>query len=182
MEFDNFHFMKHKNANQNLRGEIAERVIELMNLSKEDTIFDIGAGDGFYSSKFADLCKKVVSIEAYGKNFEGELYAEDNIVKIEADICEWIKINDFCEATHIFFSNSFHDMECQDGILDKISSSLKKGGHLDLIEFNLKATFGPPKNIRFSKEALKSKVEKYGFEEKEYNDFENHYFISFEKM
>ena len=179
---DNEHFIRHQHFNDEMRKSMVDEVVKAMNLSKEDVVFDIGSGDGFYSSKFADSSKEVFSLDEYEKNFESEHYSKENITAISKSVCEWMKNNDFSEATHVFFSNSFHDMECQDKILEKLSESLKKGYHLDMVEFNLKATFGPPKSIRFSKEMLKAKVEPYGFKEVKYVEFENHYFISFEKI
>lgn len=179
---DQEHFMHHKHFNDALRESMVADVLNVMHLEANDVIFDVGSGDGFYSSEFARICKAVFAIDEYEKNFDDKNYGNEKIKKIPQSVCEWIKKNDFSEATHVFFSNSFHDMECQDEILSVISKSLKKGSHLDMVEFNLKALFGPPKNIRFSKEMLKGKVEPYGFKEVNYVEFKNHYFISFEKI
>jgi len=179
---DQKHFMRHQHFNDSLRTSMVSDVLNVIDLKADDIIFDIGSGDGFYSSEFSKVCKAVFAIDEYEKNFESKHYESQNITKIPESICEWIKKNDFAQATHVFFSNSFHDMECQNEILSALSKSLKKGAHLDMVEFNLKAVFGPPKNIRFSKEMLKTKVEPYGFKEVKYVEFKNHYFISFEKI
>ncbi len=179
---DHEHFMHHQHFNNALRTSMVADVLKTMQLEMNDVVFDVGSGDGFYSSEFAKVCKAVFSIDEYEKNFESQNYANEKIKKISQSVCEWIKKNDFSEATHVFFSNSFHDMECQDEILSVLSKSLKKGSHFDLVEFNLKALFGPPKSIRFSKEMLKDKVEPYGFKEVKYVEFKDHYFISFEKI
>ncbi len=181
-KLNNGYFNHNKPVNTEIRSKIVDDVIQSMNLSKNDVVFDIGSGDGFYSSKFADLSKKVYSIDEFEDNFQSEYYLKNNITTIPQNVCDWLKTNDFSEADCVFFSNSFHDMECQEQILKKIQTSLKKGRYLDLIEFNLSANFGPPVNIRFSKEMLKSKVESYGFKEVKYLEFENHYFISFQKI
>ncbi|HEU24102.1 MAG: hypothetical protein C0176_04275 [Mesoaciditoga sp.] len=179
---DHEHFMRHRNMNSDLRNSMSAEVIKALNLGPSDVVFDIGSGDGFYSMNFAKLSSKVYSIDAYEDNFQNPNYSNSKIEKIATDICEWIKSNDFSDASHVFFSNSFHDIECQDGILKILSKSLKKGSHLDMVEFKLETQFGPPKSFRFSKEMLKSKVEPYGFKEVNYIEFEYHYFISFEKI
>ncbi len=178
---DHEHFMRHQHFNDDLRKSMASEVLKAMNLRAEDTVFDIGSGDGFYSNEFSKVCKAVFAIDEYEKNFENKNYENPKIRKIPQSICEWIKKNDFSQANHVFFSNSFHDMECQDEILSALSS-LKKGSYLDMVEFKLTTLFGPPKSIRFSKEMLKAKVEPYGFKEANYLEFENHYFISFERV
>ncbi|MGB9682059.1 MAG: rRNA adenine N-6-methyltransferase family protein [bacterium] len=174
--------MHHLHFNDKLRKTIVNTVVEALKLSNEDVVFDIGSGDGLYSSEFAKRCKKVIAIDKDGRNFQNEYYLDERIIKIQADICDWIKINDFSEATHIFFSNSFHDIECQDEVLKVLSESLREGAYLDMVEFNLRAVFGPPKGIRFTRERLKTKVEAYHFLESSYIEFENHYFISFKKF
>ncbi|BBJ28955.1 class I SAM-dependent methyltransferase [Athalassotoga saccharophila] len=179
---DHEHFMRHRNMNSDLRSSMSSEVIKALNLGPSDVVFDIGSGDGFYSMSFANLSAKVYSIDAYGDNFQNPNYSNPKIEKIAIDICEWIKSKDFYDASHVFFSNSFHDIDCQDEILKVLSKSLKKGSHLDMVEFKLETNFGPPKHFRFSKEMLKSKVEPYGFKEVNYIEFEYHYFISFEKI
>lgn len=179
---DHEHFIRHQNFNDTLRKSMVSDVLKAMKLEMNDVIFDVGSGDGFYSNEFSKICKQVFALDEYEKNFENKNYSNEKIEKISQSVCEWINKNDFSKATHVFFSNSFHDMECQDEILKSLSKSLKNGSHLDMVEFNLTALFGPPKDIRFSKEMLKAKVEPYGFKEINYVEFENHYFISFEKI
>ncbi len=175
------HFTKHTHYNQKLRESIADEILKSTGFTKEDVVFDIGSGDGFYSSLFAKKAKKVIAIEAYKQNFEEPYYSEPNIEKVGQDVCEWIKRNDFSEATHVFFSNSFHDLGCQRTLLEKISKTICEGGHIDFVEFNLKANFGPPKSIRLPINVLKPMVESYGFKEDKRIDFETHYFVSFSK-
>ena len=176
------HFTKHRYHNQKIRESISEEILKAMSLTKENIVFDIGSGDGFYSSLFAKKAKKVIAIDSYKMNFEDPNYSESNIERIYQDVCEWIKVNDFSEATHVFFSNSFHDLGCQRVLLEKISKTICEGGHIDFVEFNLKASFGPPKSIRLPINVLKLMVESYGFKKVKSVDFENHYFISFVKV
>ena len=164
------------------KAAIADRLLATMDLGPADVVFDIGSGDGYYSSRFADRCGAVVSVEAYAEALEGAYYRGANIEKRGVDVCAHLAELEWKRAAHVFFSNSFHDMECQDEILATLSRELRDGASLDLIEFHPDTPFGPPRHIRYSKEALKTKVEPYGFREKASFDLGTHYFVSFERV
>ncbi len=164
-----------------MKSKIADQILAVMNLSGADVLADVGSGDGYYSSRFADNCGKVVAIDAHCDGLKGSFYARPNIETVCGDACRWFKENSPDKFTHIFFSNSFHDMSCQDDILSALSGTLTKGAHLDLIEFHPETPFGPPKSIRFSKDALRSKVERFGFKQETFIELNTHYFSSFRK-
>ena len=163
------------------KSAIADRLLEAMKPGATDLVFDVGSGDGYYSSRFAERCGKVVAIDAYPEVFEGDNYRRANIETEGVDVCSRLGELGWSRAAHVFFSNSFHDMECQDGILETLSRELRDGACLDLIEFHPDTPFGPPRHIRYSKEALKAKIEPHGFREKATFDLGTHYFVSFER-
>jgi ubiquinone/menaquinone biosynthesis C-methylase UbiE len=164
------------------KAAIADRLLETMKLGPSDVVFDIGSGDGCYSSRFAERSGKVISVEAYAEALEGAYYQRANIERQGVDVCARLGELPWAQAAHVFFSNSFHDMECQDEILATLARELRDGACLDLIEFHPDTPFGPPRHIRYSKEALKAKVEPHGFREKATFDLGTHYFISFERL
>jgi SAM-dependent methyltransferase len=153
-----------------------------MDLSESDVVLDVGSGDGYYTSRFAEHCGKVIAIDENCEGLKGNYYAKSNIETFCEDACHWFKNYNLDGLTHVFFSNSFHDMSCQDEILSALSGNLHGGAHLDLIEFYPDTPFGPPKSIRFSKDEIRRKVESYLFEMSSFIDFNTHYFISFKKL
>jgi len=177
---------KHEEGRQHgspeVKSKIADKLIKSMNLSKSDVVLDVGSGDGYYSFRFADHCGKVMAVDEYCEGLEGNFYAKSNIQTFCEDACQWFKNHDLAGVTHVFFSNSFHDMSCQDEILSVLSSKLHGGAHLDLIEFHPDTPFGPPKSIRFSKDEIRRKIEPYNFEMSSFIDLDTHYFISFKKL
>ncbi|MCE4607511.1 MAG: transglutaminase family protein [Caldisphaeraceae archaeon] len=58
-----------------------------------------------------------------------------------------IPVKDF---TYAFFSNSLHDMECREVLIDKLYEILSENGRLAIIEFKPETSFGPPHPIRIS--------------------------------
>jgi SAM-dependent methyltransferase len=173
----------HRNNNQHgspeIKAQIFNRIAKVMHLSTSDTVLDVGSGDGYYSSKFAEVCGNVIAIDQYADSSKNDFYAKPSIEFIREDACAWIAHNQLGKVTQVFFSNSFHDMRCQDDILKSLSNKLANGAFLNIIEFKLDTLFGPPKSIRLSKEELKALVESYGFAEEAFIDLTTHYFISF---
>ena len=170
-----------QHGNLESKAAIAERLLETMKLGPADVVFDVGSGDGYYSSRFAERCGTVIAVEAYAEALEGEYYRRPNIEGRGVDVCARLGELPWARAAHVFFSNSFHDMECQDELLATLSRELRDGACLDLIEFHLDTPFGPPRHIRYSKEALVAKVAPHGFVERASFDLETHYFVSFER-
>ncbi len=171
-----------KHGRPEQKSKILDLLENSMKLSESDILLDVGSGDGYYSSRFAEKCRKVVAIDAYCEGFSSEFYSKPNIQTVCGDVCRWLSENGIGDVTHVFFSNSFHDMTCQEEILSTLSRSLPAGAHLDMIEFHPDTPYGPPKSIRFSSEALKSKIERFGFSQEAYIDLNTHYFVSFAKV
>jgi trans-aconitate methyltransferase len=174
--------MNHPHSPQSaFRDKIADKVLAALPLSDLDTVYDIGSGDGFYSSAFARKAGNVWSFDERTHVFDGDFYHHEKIHTVAGNFCTWLDAHGFEKATQIFFSNSFHDMPCQEKILAKIAQTLPSGSFLNLVEFHLETSFGPPPSIRFSPEQLKSKVEAHGLSLVSQVDLETHYFHRYKK-
>jgi cyclopropane fatty-acyl-phospholipid synthase-like methyltransferase len=75
------------------KARIADRLLETMKLQDSDIVVDVGSGDGYYSSRFAEHCKKVVAIDASCEVFKSQYYARSNIETVCESACAWIKTN-----------------------------------------------------------------------------------------
>ncbi|EQD26864.1 Methyltransferase type, partial [mine drainage metagenome] len=93
-----------------------------------------------------------------------------NVQIIEKDICSSDLPGGF---NKVFFSNVFHDLDCQDKLLDRLGRVA--GLEITFIEFKPDTPFGPPRDIRFSSEALAGKLGKHGFDLIKEIEFEYHY-------
>ncbi|MGC9151930.1 MAG: rRNA adenine N-6-methyltransferase family protein [Microbacter sp.] len=174
-----FHRKNVQHGTPEMKEQIFNRIIDLISISSSDILLDIGSGDGFYSSKFTDRCAKVIAIDQHVDVTNNRWYDNPFIEVVAGDACDWIAHHQLDVINHLFFSNSFHDLPCQDEILKFISTKCPDGVSLHFIEFKLDTLFGPPKRLRFSKEDLKEKVAFYGFVEQAYLDLDTHYFMSF---
>ena len=162
--------------------QISGPVVEAVNVQPQQTIYDIGSGDGHYSARFAEKADVVMAFDARPEVFQGENYQKPNIKSVAGNICPWAEEHGFGQAHQVFFSNSFHDMPCQEKLLMWLGSTLKPSSRLNFVEFKLETPFGPPTNIRYSPERLKNLVEAQGFRLVKELSFEYHYFHTYEKI
>lgn len=145
-----------------------DTVISSMNLKGTETIADVGAGSGYFSFRFASKLPKgkVIAIDiepemirhihhkamsADIKNIEVVLASEDD-PKISAKV------------DIVFICDVLHHLKNRAEWLDKLSSKIKKGVKLILIEFkegNLPE--GPPEKIKISGKEMLALVTKAGF-------------------
>jgi len=152
-------------------------VLELMQLGPTDVVADLGAGEGFYAQQFAQVAKKVYAIDANAEAVARAAAGQPNVVAVHKDLCRDFRAPD--DLSHAFFSNSFHDLECREAVLDGLAAALPPGGRLTFVEFKLDTPFGPPRSIRIGKEDLRRLVEAHGFRLLAERDFTYHYALSF---
>ena len=150
---------------------------ELVHPVNGDVIIDFGSGDGFYAAKFSRLIGKGkvyafehsrAGVDAIRKNLSKN--GIDNVEILEKDICSSDLPHGF---NKVFFSNVFHDLECQDSLLERLSKAT--GLEVTFIEFKPETPFGPPRDIRFSSSQLAAKLGKHGFRLVSERVFEYHY-------
>ena len=160
------------------RESFKDGVIQLMGLKPADVVADLGSGDGFYAAGFAAICERVYAVDAYADSFANAYYENPRIIQVVQDVCEGLELPGI---THVFFSNSFHDMGCQDRLLDTIAASLAPHCRVTMIEFKLDTPYGPPR-IRFAEEDLVKRVEAHGFARVGSLDLGEHFAVSFERV
>lgn len=168
-----------QHGSQEMKEQIFNKIISLISMTPSDILLDVGSGDGYYSAKFAERCAKVIAIDQQMNDTRSQWYANTSIEFVNEDACDWIAHHSLDMIHHVFFSNSFHDLSCQDETLKFLSTKCDNGVSLHFIEFKLDTPFGPPKRLRFSKDDLKEKAAIYGFVEQAYMDLDTHYFVSF---
>ncbi len=158
-----------------------DQVLEVMKIGKDDVIVDVGAGNGYYTFKFAPLCSKVYGMDAGYSDRDLEELREkatslrlSNVEFLRADACEGLNVDGY---THVFLSNSYHDLRCQEELLDKIKTSAK----VTLIEFKPNSPFGPPSFRKISKDKLIERFSRHGFTLLDSRDFQYHYAVTFQK-
>lgn len=150
-----------------------EAVLAAVDLKEGDWVADIGAGTGLYSLLFAD---------AVGPT--GRVFAEDieplfldliNQRSADADFGNVTAVlgrEDDVTLPHesidvIFIADTYHYFDKREEIMRSIYDTLKPGGYLILVEYDIKADEKPSpekSHVRFGKAAVISEVKYIGFE------------------
>ena len=168
-------------------------VFEKLNLKKGDTFVDLGCGSGEYSLHAAHLVGKqgrVYSIDVWTEileklNEEAWLLNYDNVVTVESNICQSIKLEDNC-ADHCLLSTVMHAQKVSgqcENIFPEITRILKSGANLTIIECKKEEMpFGPPVTMRISPKELEEGVSPHGFLKTTYVDLGHNYMMMFKNI
>lgn len=177
MEWDDFDYSRTKEMRE--RFVPIDAVKSFVNLKNGQSLIDVGAGDGSYAIAFASANpdSKITALEP-GRNGSAMIKKQisasgiKNIKVIEENACN---VREYGPYDKVFFSNVFHDLECRDELLKRMSDSMKSGSEAIFIEFKKDAEFGPPVHIRISERELESMLKKAGFKLAASAELEIHY-------
>ena len=147
--------------------------------SKE--LVDLGSGDGSITKILAERCKRVYAVDndrellqLLSDNCKGI----ENIVPILSETERIALGNGTVDA--VFSSSSFHDMPS--GYENEMARVLRAGGFAIVFDWNESRTaYGPPSEIRLSKDAVTKKFVAAGFSIIKEKDYETHYLLVFRK-
>lgn len=159
-----------------------DKVLEVADISPEETIMDVGGGDGFYTLLFSKYAGKVIYVDpsepAVSMVNEKVGSSRKNIEILKEDICS-LDLPD--GVTKIFFSNSFHDIPCRKEILEKFSTASNGTVEFVLVEFKKDADIGPPVHIKISPDELDLIFSSIQYSPLHREIFEKHYVTRFGK-
>ena len=156
-----------------------DSVDKFIDLKPNDTLLDVGPGDGFYALSFAkEVPRGTVTAMDLNEDSVSEIKKTQetsgikNLFVSQNDICT---VTDFSRYNKIFFSNVFHDLNCRDKILNNMISTFVDKTRIIFIEFKKESTIGPPADIKISQEELKGIMKKHGFSFLKGEDLAEHY-------
>ncbi len=156
--------------------EIMKEIIDFLGIGEEDSILDLGGGDGFFSKGFLSVSKNVTLLDKVDSNFK-----ELETMGINTIIGDMCKFHDR-EFDTVFMANVYHDAayECHDSIRNNLRLIAKK--NVAILDFKPDASgFGPPSWLRLSKQQVISDLVSSGFKLVREKDLEYHYLLIFEK-
>ncbi len=181
-KFDPKHIDKLNDPNR-LKIQNPDLIWEKMALKDPRVMIDIGAGTGFFALPFSD------------KTTEGTVYACD----ISDDMLLWMGDNfpDKYEgivipvkmressvplpdgvADLVYMTNLHHELEEPELMMIETYRLLKAGGTLMIIDWDEKAPFGPPPEIRVSEATIHGHMEDAGFTDiRVYDDLPYNHFL-----
>lgn len=153
-----------------------DAVVASLGLNPRDVVFDLGAGSGYFSFRFAaavpdgrviaaDTEPEMVRHIHHRAMTEGIRNVQVKLIKPNAPEVE-------AGADVVFLCDVLHHVSDRAGWLNGITSSMKTGARLVLIEFKQgKLPEGPPESMKIARAELVSLVTSAGLDlEKEHGD------------
>ncbi len=162
---------KHQHAGHTSKGLFdPQRLFALLGLKGEETILDLGCGDGYLSLQTAQILEKgkVYGLDIYKevvKLFKASLKKFTNVLPVLADANklpfkkETIDIVLMVDVGHGFYAN-----EELEAVIKQIAFILKPQGRIAIVDFPPQPEIpGPPLDIRLSPEKIKEIFSPFGF-------------------
>ena len=146
-----------------------EAILKQMGLAEGMTFADIGSGGGFFAIPAARVVGEtglVYALDASEGAVESlrETASREGLGNIRTIIGRAEKVLP-CEscADIVFMGIDLHDFSDQAGVLRNALKTLKPGGKLVDVDFEVDAPFGPPVEIRLSRKKATETIESAGF-------------------
>jgi len=143
------------------------QVIQSLGLQPSASIADIGAGTGYFASRFARM---VPNGRVYGVD------AEPDMVRY---LAQRAKREELANLTAVaarpddpgipaavdlaILVNTYHHIDARERYFRNLQRSLKPGGRLAIIDFKLDSPYGPPRSARVSPEQVKQELASAGY-------------------
>ncbi len=165
-----------------------DEVVSALKLKPGQTVIDIGAGTGYFTRRFAKAVAP--SGEAIGLDIEPAMidYMKADAKKqgLKNYHARLVKADDPELAPHsadvVFFCDTLHHMDDRVAYFRKLSSALKPGGRVIVIDFQKKPLpVGPPPEHKLSREEVVAEFHSAGYRLARDHDFlPDQYFLEFE--
>lgn len=155
-----------------------DEVVQAMKLEPGQNVFDIGAGTGYFTRRFAKAVAP--SGEAVGLDIEPAMidYMSADAKKqgLKNYGARLVKPDDPELVPHsadvVFFCDTLHHMDSRVGYFRKITQALKPGGRVIVIDFKKKALpVGPPPEDKLAREEVIAEFRAAGYRLRRDHDF-----------
>lgn len=145
------------------------KVIEVLDLNMNETVADLGAGNGYFTIPIAQGTKKIVyAVDIEPKmlgmlKYNAEKEQIENIDYVVGDL-ENIQLDEH-SVNKVFIAFVIHEVPNMDKALCEIKRILKLGGQVLLIEWEaVESEMGPPLHERIPSEKMGEILRRNGFD------------------
>lgn len=176
-------YIDHMERDERTSGMHISRIIEKLDLKPGLKVADIGAGSGLFSRKIA---KRVAHGIVYAVDINKELLQHidktsrrGSITNIKTVLAEENDPNIPEPVDLIFICDTLHYIDHQEQYVKKMSSYLKRGGRIAVVDFRKN---WPPLSIKFTEDDLTGWMRSAGLQLISSYDFiEDEFFMVFKK-
>ena len=161
-----------------------QEVIKALSLKSGAVIVDIGAGTGYFSTRFA---KAVPQSRVYGVDAEpdmvrflGERARKENLGNLKAVAANAADPRLPEKADMIVMVDVFHHIDARTRYFRNLRDSLLPGGRVAIIDFRLDTPYGPARASRIAPERVIAELKEAGYTLQETHEFlPRQYFLVF---
>ena len=160
-------------------------VIQALALKPDAVIADIGSGTGYFSTRFAHMVPKG---RVYGVD------TEPDMVKYLAERAKREGLTNLTAVTGatgdprlpekadlIILVDVYHHVGDRDRYFGRLRDTLKPGGRVAIIDFQMDSPNGPPKSARIAPDRVKTEMKDAGYAlVREHAFLPNQYFLIFQ--
>jgi arsenite methyltransferase len=155
------------------------QVIQALALRKDEVIADIGAGNGYFSERFAKHAAKVYAVDIEPKLLE--MIQGDRVERVTA-LPDDPKLPAASVDT-VFLCNVVHHIDKRGPYWAKVAAALKPGGRVVILDFHRRPLpVGPGPGMKIDKAVMIEELKSAGFKlAKDYGDLQYQYFLEFKR-
>jgi ubiquinone/menaquinone biosynthesis C-methylase UbiE len=147
--------------------QMPARVIEALNLAPGQSIADIGAGTGYFSSR---LARSAAAPTVYAVDIEPSMVAHLKNRAAKEGLTNLIAVQASADGPNlpvavdtILIVDTYHHIPDRVEYFKRLQRSMKAGGHLVIVDFRKDAPSGPPADFRFTPEQISGELAKAGY-------------------
>lgn len=149
--------------------QMPDRVIEALALQPGQSVADIGAGTGYFSTRLAKSKAQpkvvAVDIEASMVEYLRARAAKEGLKNVTAVQGSATSPNLPEPLDLIMVVDTYHHIGGRDAYFRSLQKSLKPGGRLAIIDWRKGGPMGPPDHFRFPPEHIRMELGKAGYEQ-----------------
>ena len=142
-------------------------VISALALKPDAVVADIGAGTGYFATRFAQIVSKgrvyAVDTEADMVRHLTERAKREGLANLLAVKGEPADPRIPAQADLIILVDVYHHVDDRERYFAKLRASLKPGGRVAIIDFRMDSPSGPPKAARIAPDQVKAELTRAGY-------------------
>ena len=155
--------------------QMPDRVITTLGLKPGQSVADIGAGTGYFSTRLAKAAASpkvfAVDIEPAMVEYLQRRAAQEGLTNVVAIRASADRANLPEPVDAVLVVDTYHHIPNRVAYFTELKKSLKPGARLAIVDFKKGAPDGPPEQFRFTPEQITGELAKAGFRLQAQHDF-----------
>jgi cyclopropane fatty-acyl-phospholipid synthase-like methyltransferase len=155
--------------------QMPSRVIDTLGLKTGQSIADIGAGTGYFSSR---LARSSALPTVYAVDIEASMVAYLKARAAKEGLKNLVAVQAGADGPNlpgavdtILIVDTYHHIPNRVAYFTKLKGALKPGGTLAIVDFRKDSPSGPPVDFRFTPEQISGELDRAGYVLARQHDF-----------